>query len=217
MRWFSKVGLRSCKSNLLGSGHGPSLRRPLVTQTLFGSDSKSSKNDEDDDVQLYSERRLLGYSKHQMFKVVSEVENYHQFVPWCKESKIIHREERKLKADLVIGFPPIFGESYRSHVSLFEPFLITAVSTDMTLFRHLKSVWKFQDETSTKKGNVDTKTCLLDFAVSFQFRHNIHSSISKLFFDEVIRQNVKSFLNEAQRQFGPESIPRQNPKIYAKR
>jgi ribosome-associated toxin RatA of RatAB toxin-antitoxin module len=45
----------------------------------------------------------------------------------------------------VIGFPPIFGESYRSHVSLFRPNLVTAVSTDMKLFRHLKSVWKFQE------------------------------------------------------------------------
>jgi hypothetical protein len=48
------------------------------------------------------------------------------------------------------------------------------------------------------------------------FRNQVHSSISKLFFDEVIRQNVKSFLSEAERQFGSESILRQNPKIYAK-
>ena len=46
-------------------------------------------------------------------------------------------------------------------------------------------------------------------------RNQVHSSISKLFFDEVIRQNVKSFLTEAERQFGLESIERQNPKIYA--
>ncbi len=48
----------------------------------------------------------------------------------------------------VIGFPPVFGESYRSHVSLFEPHLITAMSTDMTLFRHLKSVWIVSIKTS---------------------------------------------------------------------
>ena len=47
-------------------------------------------------------------------------------------------------------------------------------------------------------------------------RNQVHSSISKLFFVEVIRQNVKSFLTEAERQFGLESIERQNPKIYAK-
>jgi hypothetical protein len=81
----------------------------------------------------------------------------------------------KAKIFQVIGFPPIFGESYRSHVSLFEPNLVTAVSTDLTLFRHLKSVWKFQDnvdfDTVDNKSIDDkSKTCLLDFAVSFQFR-----------------------------------------------
>ena len=72
----------------------------------------------------------------------------------------------------VIGFPPILGESYRSHVSLFEPNLVTAVSTDMTLFKHLKSVWKFQDNTDEDSVADQEKTCLLDFAVSFKFRCN---------------------------------------------
>ncbi len=39
----------------------------------------------------------------------------------------------------------------------------------------------------------------------------------RLFFDEVIRQNVNAFLKEAERRFGQESIPRQKPEVYAKR
>ena len=58
----------------------------------------------------FSECRRLGYSCEQMFSVVSEVSSYHSFVPWCKKSDVIHSDTKKLRAELVIGFPPLVGE-----------------------------------------------------------------------------------------------------------
>lgn len=164
--------------------------------------------------QLYSEQRLLGYSCQQMFSVVSEVERYHSFVPWCKQSLIKHRTKGKLVADLIVGFPPLFGESYTSTVTLIEPFLVTAVCTDMTMFNHLKTVWKFKPVDND--DDLNSKKCQLDFAVSFAFRSNVHSYFSRLFFDEVIRKNVEAFLSQAELRYGRESMPRQRPVIYAK-
>ena len=54
-----------------------------------------------------------GYSSDQMFDVVSEVQHYHTFVPWCKKSKVNFCDDQSLDADLVIGFPPLFGEAYK--------------------------------------------------------------------------------------------------------
>ena len=48
-----------------------------------------------------------------MFGVVSEVQHYHKFVPWCKKSKVNFADDEYLDADLSIGFPPLFGESYK--------------------------------------------------------------------------------------------------------
>ena len=106
-----------------------------------------------------------------------------------------------MKAALVIGFPPIFGESYNSHVVLFKPNMVTAVCTDMKLFHHLKTVWKFEDlpNGDNKKG------CQLDFAVSFAFKSTMHSYLAQRFFDDVIKQNVNAFLTQAGFRFGPPS------------
>ena len=148
-----------------------------------------------------------------MFSVVSEVEKYHSFVPWCKKSVIKKRKRRngQIVAELIVGFPPYFGESYTSKVTLVEPYLVTAVCNDLNMFNHLKTVWKFSPIEN------ELEKCKLDFAVSFEFRNSVHNYISRLFFDEVIKKNVKAFLKQAENRYGRESIPKQKPIVYAKR
>merc|ERR1719378_493753 len=85
------------------------------------------------------------------------------------------RTNDHLTASLVIGFPPIFGEAYNSHVVLFKPNIITAVCTDMKLFHHLKTVWKSED---TEEGD-SAQACLVDFAVSFAFKSSMHSYLHR--------------------------------------
>ena len=99
-----------------------------------------------DQPQLYSEQRILGYSCEQMFSVVSEVENYHSFVPWCKKSVIKSRKnDEQLIANLVVGFPPLFGESYSSTVTLFKPYLgmISHKKSLVTIFDHKHKIKNF--------------------------------------------------------------------------
>ena len=106
----------------------------------------------------------------------------------------------------------IAGESYTSHVTTIEPHVVTAVCTDMHLFEHLKSVWTIAD------ANLEGKrqTCKVDFAVSFQFKQRVHAFFAKMFFDDVVKQNVSAFLKEAERRYGPECIPRQEPIVFSK-
>ena len=103
------------------------------SRTLFSS---AQASDQRSAVQFHTEQRTLGYSKEQMFEVVSRVEDYHKFVPWCKKSKVIVRTNDHLTASLVIGFPPIFGEAYNSHVVLFKPNIVTGIVSNAISFVH---------------------------------------------------------------------------------
>ncbi|KAK1133758.1 hypothetical protein K0M31_011552 [Melipona bicolor] len=144
----------------------------------------------------YEGRKLVGFSMEQIYDVVADVQNYKNFVPFCKKSEIIFKSNDTLKANLVIGFPPI-NESYTSKVTTMRPHLVKAECTDGKLFNHLNTLWLFSPGL---KNNA--QTCVIDFSLSFEFKSLIHSHLSNLFFNEIVRQMENAFLDEAKRRYG---------------
>lgn len=132
----------------------------------------------------------------QMYSVVADVENYRKFVPFCKKSDILSRNVDSLRASLVIGFPPL-NESYISKVTTKRPHFVKAECTDGKLFNHLNTLWIF---TPGLKNNAETS--VIDFSLSFEFKSILHSHLSNLFFNEIVRQMENAFIQEAQKRYG---------------
>lgn len=132
----------------------------------------------------------------QMYNVVADVENYKSFVPYCKKSTVYNRTATAAKADVIVGFPPLY-EKYTSNLTLEEPHLIKSECFDGRLFHYLQNYWGFS------AGLKDVpQSCVIDFRVTFEFRSALHSHLSNIFFDMIIHQMETAFLREAERRYG---------------
>uniref|UniRef100_A0A9J7XRL4 Si:ch73-141c7.1 n=2 Tax=Cyprinus carpio TaxID=7962 RepID=A0A9J7XRL4_CYPCA len=108
----------------------------------------------------YSESRSIGYSPEQMYNIVASVDQYQQFVPWCKKSKVTRGRNGDMRAQLEIGFPPII-ERYTSEVTVIPNHQVRALCTDGMLFNHLETLWRF-----TPGAAGQTESCNVEFFVS---------------------------------------------------
>lgn len=172
----------------------PPARNPLTRGFLNLAASASARRME------HRECRVLGYSPEQLYDVVANVDQYQNFVPWCRKSRFIKRHTGDFKAELEIGFPPLV-ERYTSDLTFVPNRKISAVCTDGSLFRHLETVWDFAP------GDKDSTTCKVQFQVSFEFKSVLHSHLASAFFDEVAKQMVGAFELRASKLYGKPPPP----------
>lgn len=145
---------------------------------------------------VYEEKRILGYSPEQLFNVVSAVDLYHGFLPWCQQSEIVkHNPDGSFDAELEIGFK-FFVESYVSHVELNKPKSIKTTVSESSLFDHLINVWEFNP-------GLTPGTCDLHFLVDFKFRSPLYRQVATMFFKEVVSRLVGSFNDRCCEIYGP--------------
>lgn len=143
------------------------------------------------------EQKKLPYTPEQMFALVSGVDQYAAFLPWCIASRINKREsESVFYADLVVGYK-MFRERFSSKVLLENPDHIYIEYLQGPL-KHLKNHWRFI--------RADDGSCIVDFSVEFEFKNIALQSLANLFFQEVIRRMVGAFESRALAIYGENGL-----------
>lgn len=140
----------------------------------------------------HAEKRVLPYSKEQLFDLVAQVDRYPEFLPWCLGCRVKSRTEEQVVADMVIGFK-VFREGFTSRVHLKKPDRVD-VAYENGPFKYLDNHWIFND-----MGDGTTE---IDFYVDFEFRSKILQTAIGAVFNEAVRRMISAFEQRAHDLYG---------------
>lgn len=134
----------------------------------------------------HQETRFLPHTAEQLFDLVSDVEDYPNFLPWCVALRVNNRDNDVIRADMVVGFK-MLREKFTSRVTLTPKERIDVEYLDGP-FRYLENRWLFVD----RDGG-----CEIDFFIDFEFRSRLLRKIMEPLFHEAVRRMVRAFEKRA--------------------
>ena len=130
----------------------------------------------------------MPYTADQMFELVSDIENYATFLPWCVGARIKNESEVESKivitADLIISFKA-FREKFTSEVTLVSENHEVLVRYLDGPFKYLVNNWKFTD--------LEFGGCNAEFMVDFEFKSKILQGLIGVVFNQAMLKIVRAF------------------------
>lgn len=157
---------------------------PLATsRTFFGASAPK--------VQTYKITKVLPYSSELLYSIVSDVDRYHEFLPYCSESAVVGRNASGVpdRAVMSIGWQQ-FSESFESKLEL-DSNSVAATAHNTPLFTELYTKWAI-----SPIKNRDDK-CVIDFLLRFAFKSMLYQSASHAFGNQLSQTMVKAFTDRA--------------------
>ncbi|GLD94084.1 hypothetical protein PINS_up002695 [Pythium insidiosum] len=138
-------------------------------------------------IKSHRETKVVPFSPEEMYDVVADVDKYHEFLPFCVDSRVLRRpNDNVMEAVLRIGFK-VFTEAYTSRVIMKRPEKIVIRSIESPTFKRIESEWHFRRLPTPN-------TCEVDFRVTFEVASFLHANAIQLFFDDVAVTQLNAFI-----------------------
>lgn len=142
---------------------------------------------------------LLWYSPTEMYQLVTQVEAYPEFLPWCAQSQVLERRADGLTARLDLQFAGVrthfstrntHTENERVQVELVEG-----------PFSHLVGDWQFKP--LRRPGSDAVNACKVLFEMRYAFSSAAFEALLAPVFGKVAESLVDRFVARAEQLYGP--------------
>lgn len=137
---------------------------------------------------------LLWYSPREMYELVTAVESYPAFLPWCERAEVLARDEAGMTARLHLQFAGL------RHAFTTRNQQVAERSVSMQLvdgpFSLLDGLWQFQP-----LGD-QVQACKIEFDLRYAFANRAFETVLSPVFDKVANTFVDSFVQRAEQVYG---------------
>lgn len=128
--------------------------------------------------------------KH-VYSIVSDIDRYSEFVPWCTRSKIVKVVgPNEVLADLTVGFQGLSEETFRSRVFAEPNHSVTSIaSSDLyskSPLKSLENVWTFESTHPQKT--------LVQMDLTFEFHNPIYTKLTSYLLDRISSHAMHAFV-----------------------
>ncbi|GME95093.1 unnamed protein product [[Candida] boidinii] len=170
----------------IGNNSGIS-RRDFFKLAGFGKGDTSNRSDSG---QSYVVNKKFVHPQSLIYELVSGVDKYEQFIPYCTKSFINEKDDKgePIKGGLRVGFKQ-FDEEFVCDLTCNKPQLVIAESITHSLFKYLYTEWKID--------SVDDKHCKAQLTLRYEFKSELYNTVSALFAQHVASLMTKAFERRA--------------------
>lgn len=139
-----------------------------------------------------SRTALVNYSPQEMYALVDDIEHYAGFLPWCRQTIILSREEREVKASIELAR----GGLHKSFTTLNRmlPGKMIEIQLVEGPFSHLHGFWRFDA--------LGEQGCKVSLDMEFDFSNRLLELAIGPVFSQIVNTLVDAFVKRARDVYG---------------
>lgn len=138
---------------------------------------------------------LVWHSPHEMFELVSDVEHYPDFLPWCEYGRVVERTPDGMVATIGMAFGGVHKHFTTRNVHEADRHIHLQLVEGP--FSQLEGDWRF-----TPVGDDSQRACRIDFSLVYGFSSTVLAALVGPVFDRVADSLVDAFVKRADQVYG---------------
>jgi ribosome-associated toxin RatA of RatAB toxin-antitoxin module len=135
---------------------------------------------------------LVPYPAQAMFDLVADVERYREFLPWCSDSRLVARDERRLCGMIEVSRLGI-RQTFTTCNELHPPERM-GIALEEGPFKRLHGEWLFTP--------LREDACKVSLTLEFEFSGRLIDAAFGRVFHQVANSLVESFVERAREVYG---------------